>query len=193
MNIYIDCGVNEGSDIDCFRKLYNADEWRIIGFEPAPYCVDYLKKNKSAEWWKGIEFHQAGVSDHDGKETFYEGSWSKSGTLREDKKTYLNGKTTTVDVVDFAEFLSQFNKDDYIIVTMDMEGSEYDVLDHLVKSDKMQMINEIYVEFHTRKMKKDESKRELNLIHAMNKHIGKDNVYICEIQNHHQFKKLIKE
>ena len=192
MNIYIDCGVNKGNDVECFRRAHADEKWRIIGFEPAPFCIDYLKTKKDSSWWKGFEFHEAGVSDRNGKQTLHVGMHSVSSSLREDKKNGLSGKTVEVDVIDFAEFLDQFNKDDYIIVSMDMEGSEYDVLDHLIKSNKLQMINEIYVEFHTRKLRNDETQRESRLIEVMNETIGESNVYIFNGQNHDQFIKLVE-
>jgi len=192
MNIYIDCGVNKGSDINMFRKMYNEEEWRIIGFEPAPDCLKFLKTQKPEGWLDNIELIEAGVADRNGKMTFYEGKQTVSGSLRSDKTSYMRGTTVTVDVVDFAEFLDQFSEDDYIIVSMDIEGGEYDVIDHLIRTDKLKMINEIYVEYHTTKLKNNEKQREARLTEAMNEQIGKDNVYIMHQQNHAQFYKLIK-
>ena len=148
MNIYIDCGVHTGNDIDCFRQLYNTEQWRIIGFEPAPVCLKLLKEKRPAEWFQGIQLIEAAVSDHNGQETFYEGKFTVSGTLRRDKNKNLSKRTTTVEVIDFAEFLDQFDEEDYIIVSMDIEGAEYDVLDHLINTDKLKIINEMYIEYH---------------------------------------------
>ena len=43
-----------------------------------------------------------------------------------------------------------FSKDDYIVVKMDIEGSEFSVLDGLIRENMIEYINEIYVEFHER-------------------------------------------
>jgi len=41
-------------------------------------------------------------------------------------------------------------KNDYIVLKMDIETSEYYVLPHLIETGALEYINEIYVEFHLR-------------------------------------------
>ena len=50
--------------------------------------------------------------------------------------------------INFSEFLKQFNDDDYVILKLDVEGSEYDILDQLIETKLITKINELYVEFH---------------------------------------------
>ena len=55
------------------------------------------------------------------------------------------------------EFLKQFNDDDYVILKLDVEGSEYDILDQLIETKLITKINELYVEFHDGFFNRDSS------------------------------------
>jgi FkbM family methyltransferase len=55
-----------------------------------------------------------------------------------------------VDAFNFCNWLrDNFNHDDYILIKMDIEGSEYDVLEQCIKEDVLKIINCINVEFHS--------------------------------------------
>ena len=52
-------------------------------------------------------------------------------------------------MIDFSRWLSaNFSIRDYIIVKMDIEGAEYEVLEKMIRDGTLQMVNELYVEFH---------------------------------------------
>jgi FkbM family methyltransferase len=63
---------------------------------------------------------------------------------------YLDYKIS-VKSIDFIDFLKTVcSKDNYVAVKMDIEGSEFDILDKLMDEFDVSFINEIYVEFHER-------------------------------------------
>ena len=57
-----------------------------------------------------------------------------------------------VECVDFSDWLkNHFNRNDYIIVKMDVEGAEYAILSKMIRDDTIDFVNEFYIEFHTGK------------------------------------------
>merc|ERR1712113_416271 len=57
------------------------------------------------------------------------------------------GGNPAFDVADFLR--RRADVVDYVVVKMDIEGSEYDVLRHLLKEKVTNLIDELFVEFHT--------------------------------------------
>jgi hypothetical protein len=47
---------------------------------------------------------------------------------------------------------SYFDEDDFIIVKMNIEGAEYKVLNKMIRSKSINYINELFIEFHYKKM-----------------------------------------
>jgi FkbM family methyltransferase len=76
--------------------------------------------------------------------------WGDLGCTLLPEKTEKLDKENPINVkcIDFARFLNSFSDNDYIVVKLDIEGAEYDVLNHLIKTNTITKINELYVEFH---------------------------------------------
>jgi FkbM family methyltransferase len=76
--------------------------------------------------------------------------WGDLGcTLKPEKKEKLDlDNPIKVKCIDTSEFLKQFDNDNYIILKLDVEGSEYEILNHLIETGEINKINELYVEFH---------------------------------------------
>ena len=76
--------------------------------------------------------------------------WGDLGCTLLPEKTEKLDRENPVNVkcIDFAKFLNAFSDDDYIVVKLDIEGAEYDVLNHLMNTNTITKINELYVEFH---------------------------------------------
>lgn len=56
-----------------------------------------------------------------------------------------------VEVINFSSFLKKtVTIDDYVIIKMDVEGSEFAVLDKLIRDNSIDFVNDLYVEFHER-------------------------------------------
>lgn len=53
-----------------------------------------------------------------------------------------------VNAIDFSEFLLSFDKNDYIVVKLDIEGAEYEVIEHILNSGAINMVNELFIEWH---------------------------------------------
>jgi len=76
--------------------------------------------------------------------------WGDLGcTLKPEKKELLDiNNPIKVKCVDLSQFLKSFKDDEYIILKLDVEGAEYDILEHLIKEGTINKIKELYVEFH---------------------------------------------
>ncbi|MFH1619960.1 MAG: FkbM family methyltransferase, partial [bacterium] len=59
----------------------------------------------------------------------------------------------TVESINFGKWLQQnFKKEDYIIVSFDIEGAEYRVLDKMLRDRSVLYIDRLYVEFNNKTM-----------------------------------------
>jgi hypothetical protein len=55
-----------------------------------------------------------------------------------------------VESFDFSQWLeSNFSERDYIILSLDIEGAEYPILDKMFRDSTMKYVDRLYVEFHS--------------------------------------------
>lgn len=150
--VLISCGSNKGGEFIAWQKSKVYDpEVVIYAFEPEPRCFPYLEDVQKQV--PNINHIKKAVSIEDGTQTWNIGNLTVSGTLRADKVWGLTGKQVTVETVDFSNWLKEnISEDDYVMVTFDIEGSEYEVLEKMIADDTMKYINKMYVEFHGNKM-----------------------------------------
>ena len=74
-------------------------------------------------------------------------------------------KIAQVRCIDFSKWiLDKFNKDDYIILKLDIEGAEYDVLEKMIKDGSLEYINKLLIEWHNHKLINRDDERHNNLI-----------------------------
>ena len=65
-------------------------------------------------------------------------------------------------ILDFCDFLQKTCKEeDYVIIKMDIEGSEFYVLPQLIEKNLFHLINDMSVEFHERFFEPKSKYREL--------------------------------
>ena len=66
--------------------------------------------------------------------------------------------------INFSKFVSELPKDSNIICKMDIEGSEFPVLRHMIENNTITRIKEIYIEFHERFMPLESSETKQKLV-----------------------------
>lgn len=171
--ILISCGSNKGGEFLAFQKskIYSPD-FLIYAFEPEPRCFPYIEAVQQLV--PNITHIKKAVSTFDGVSRFNVGNLTVSGSLRDDKVWGLTGQTVIVETIDFSTWLKEnVTEDDYVVVTFDIEGSEYDVIEKMIADDTIKLIDKIYVEFHGNKLHADTQLREsiikLNLQSAFGK------------------------
>lgn len=174
---FIDCGGNKGQSIRKFKsqKKYKEKNYEIFSFEPNFDLIkDYAQKNPNdkimnyAVWVKNekINFY---LDRHDG-----DGSSVLVEKIHPDghKENDLNNPLV-VDAIDFSEWiLSNFKKEDYIILKMDIEGAEYAVLEKMIKDQSIKYIDELYIEWHYKKVNINEA-RHTKIKTSLEKYVTK--------------------
>ncbi len=183
--VFINAGANKGSDIKRFQELYG-DDWEIFAFEVEPQCFEHLEKYS-------VNIVKKAVSTKDGKDIFSKGVTTLSGTLRKDKDSKNMdpwGKTYEVETIDFSKWIKEnFSKDDEIIMSMDIEGSEYDVINKMIEDDTLSYINKLYIETHEYCLKDIDALDDIGFKQKLIKLMGK-NVYMFRYYQHEEFERL---
>lgn len=183
-NIFLDCGTHICEGLNQFyeRGIINKN-FEIHTFEANPECnISQRIKNiplniiphEVAVWVEDglLEFKQEnhkkydtgsttdGLSDKDG--------WASCVSSLDFTYPYGEkdwpGYETSVRSIDFSKFIDQFPQDSNIICKMDIEGSEFDVLRHMIKNGTITKISDLYVEFHERWMPNESTETKEKLV-----------------------------
>lgn len=182
--IFIDCGFNKGQSLDHFVNIvHDSDAYEIYCFEPDNRNFEHFEKYKDM---KNVTFSKSAVWTYDGEIKFYLGSTSPGSTLIKEKTT-ANIRSDNFDIVfciDLAKFIKQFNKEDYVILKLDIEGGEYKLLQHLIQEGATELLDDLFVEFHERKVRKSLSPNEHKDLVSNLKSMGFD---MCETAWEEQF------
>ena len=164
--LFCDLGANIGGSYLFFKKFYKKNVTFYL-FEPNLDCYKKLLKLRNSE--KKIHVKNVAASHFSGKCNFFRSSndkLSEGGSINEDflkdlRYTYQDKKEVTlIKTINFSNFLKnnsfKFNK---VIVKMDIEGSELDLIESLIKNHTINLINVLYVEFHSNYVKKSKFKK----------------------------------
>lgn len=137
-----------GEDISFDEKLINEYNCYIYAFDPTPKTKDFiLSKNVSTNFI----FKEYGLNSHDGEIPFYlplnpdHVSCSTSKVWGDNNKEI---ESIIVPMKKFSTIISELGHKKIEILKLDIEGSEYDVLDDILNSNVE--INQILIEFHHR-------------------------------------------
>lgn len=179
--IFIDGGANNGNSIQLFLdKFPNSEEFEIHSFECNPKLVHILQKKYS----KKSTIYPFAIYNIDSEKDFYTAE-DVSSTLRADKISggVDKNKFIKVKTLDLSKFIfDNFNKEDYIILKLDIEGAEYDVLPHLIETKAIEYIDELYGEYHHLKLK-DITKEEHDKLISDLESLGLKMKNWCAIEN----------
>ena len=160
--VYLDLGGNKGQGLRSFISMYGIDStWTVETFEPDPNCniekhiedLDFVKINKKAIWIHDgeVEFSQM-VNNTEGSSVeclMSEGSCSDSNSDSFRKHDNI----IKVECVDISSLLKKYNDFDFVLVKMDIEGSEFKVLRKILEDDTISNIKHLYVEWHQQYVK----------------------------------------
>lgn len=136
-----------GEDISFDKGLIEKYGCQVFGFDPTPKSIAFMEKNKI----DGFHFFPVGLSDSDGTLTFYlpqnpghvscttYNRWGYDETVI---------KPIDVPVKKFSTLVAELGHSRIDILKIDIEGSEYGVIDDIIKSDVE--IGQIMLEFHHR-------------------------------------------
>lgn len=141
--VIIDCGSNFGQSIIYFKMMY--PESKITCFEPDDQTFSFLKHNIESNGIKGVEMHKKAVASHDGTIDFYNIEDNQGSLIMSTiKERVPSGKKNIVEATRLSNYIDR----PINFLKMDIEGSELSVLKELVKSDKLQYIKQMVIEYH---------------------------------------------
>jgi FkbM family methyltransferase len=168
-NIFIDCGTHCFEGFEDFAKRYSIDSlWECYCFEANPftYTQSQVKYQELIKRNFNITYKQEAVSTINSEikincayagEDGYTNQGSNilnqppSVDIQYGGTFNYTSEQITTPTIDFAEFLFKIAKiEDRVIIKMDIEGSEFSVIDHLIAQNNLNLIDEIYIEFHER-------------------------------------------
>jgi len=139
--LILDCGSNIGMSILYFKSIY--PQARIIGFEPDPEIVSFLRENVERNRLEQVQLVQAALSRDGGKRTLYaDGKFGSSllGNLSgEAAQTWQRYEVACTRLRDYLTAPVDFLK-------MNIEGTEYEVLAD--SEDRLRQIREMVIEYH---------------------------------------------
>lgn len=165
--IFIDCGTHLFQGFDEFSTKFNIDNsWECYSFEanPITYSASKPRYEELLNEGYSLYHYNYAISDSDGEirvncDIAENGTGQASNTLEnrptEDKLWgyqlgYLEN-SPKVKAIDFVKFIQGiYTPGDYILIKIDIEGSEFKVLDSIVDRLGTSIISEMYVEFHER-------------------------------------------
>lgn len=131
----IDVGGYTGNFSDKILKLYNP---QLIILEPVKKYFKILKNKYSQN--KNVSIYDYGLSKSDSVQKIFLSNDGTSLFKRSDK-------TQSIRLIDSAKFFKKYNKVD--LVSINIEGAEYDVLDRLIDSGMIKRIKYLQVQFHS--------------------------------------------
>ena len=162
--IFIDLGFNKGQSVKFFYDLIpDSAEYEIHAFEPDP------SNFKSFENFNDVNFYKKAAWIRDGFVKFYLGSESFASTINSSKITNIKqDRFIETECLDICKFITDnFDKDDYIILKIDIEGAEYELLNHMLSNNCLEYINDLFVEFHLGKITNITSDQHNDLINKL--------------------------
>lgn len=155
--VFIDGGAHKGEAIEMLlEKRPDMDGCDIHFFEPNPDLIELLEEMGKKEEKYNIKVHHSAVWVDDNGVEFLESieRWNTLASTVVPSMKEIGGlkldrdNPQKVPSKNLMTFLDEFEDDDYIILKLDIEGSEYFVIDDLLRSKQLKKIDEIYIEWH---------------------------------------------
>ena len=143
----IDCGAHKGQEAEVLESL----GVYCVSFEPHPVYGPEL-----AERFKDSEFvvpHVAAVSTHYGGATLYESTQFDSGSTTNPAKIKTKDEGFKVATVRLADVLR--DEAPVFMLKLDIEGTEWEVLEDCLDEGVLKDVEHIYLEDHTNRMVDD--------------------------------------
>ncbi len=143
-HIFVDVGSATGQSIDAFKttKLYKKVPWEIYAIEPSKDVYNLIPKAPD------VTLIPKAAWLYDGQMEFFK--TTAAGKTRNSVyfKDSMNKEKVVWECMDFSRWLDRTSdKEDYVIVSMDIEGAEADILERMVKDGSIDLVDRINVEF----------------------------------------------
>jgi FkbM family methyltransferase len=135
-SIVFDVGGYQG---EWAKDIYNRYKSNIYIFEPVKDFYNDIKKNFSTI--DKIKVYEVGLGNKTENQTLY---------FEKDASSIFNntGKSFDVKIVNINEFIKENNISKIDLLKLNIEGSEYDLLDSLIENNNLLKIKNLQIQFH---------------------------------------------
>jgi len=165
--VLIDCGSHVGGFTEFFlENVPTAKDYEIHLFEPNPRFKDCYGEIKGT-------YHPEAVWIEDGEIDLALGTYKGlSSSVIAGKKRHINyNNKIKVKCIDFGKWIKEtFNKDDYIVLKMNMEGAEYEVLPKMFEDGSIEYIDLLFGELHKEKFTGRTHREDVFIMKNLRKH-----------------------
>jgi FkbM family methyltransferase len=151
--LLIDCGLGEDISFSV-SFLQRFPDASVIGIDPNPRSLAYCQKHCPG----GMEIINAALSTCSGETVVFhlprtvdklpKGADGVSGSLESSHEYVDGGERIVTRTVDFSELLARVGRDECAVLKLDVEGTEYELLEALIGDGKIQNAQQLLVEFH---------------------------------------------
>ena len=137
--LIIDVGSYIGEDLKKFSDKFKSN---IYGFEPSPKTFHHLKKKFTSQ---NISLFNFGFSRNE-RDAYLVNK--KLGSYIKNSRPKGNTEYEKVKLKKLSDFILKNNIKEISLVSMNIEGSEYDVLNDIIENNCIRKIKTLQVQFH---------------------------------------------
>lgn len=170
--LFVDCGSNLGQGYRFFKIFFPPRLHDAILIEPNPHCIEILKQKYSK--YNNVQFIEAAAwTNHSRLKLFGlvedergEQSSGASVISKHNESMYESNaeRALEVDAISLSDLIHEKAKShNQIIIKMDIESSEYEVLQDMIRTGAIQHVKHLFVEFHSDYFKDEEKKKHQQL------------------------------
>ena len=155
--VFIDGGAHKGEAIEVLLdKREDLKGCEAHFFEPNPDLIELLEGIATENDRYDIKIYHSALWIEDGEIDFIEsiGRWNTLASTVVPEMNEIWGlkldrdNPQTVKATSLSDFLDNFDEEDYIVMKLDVEGSEYALIEDLFETGKIHMIDELFLEWH---------------------------------------------
>lgn len=143
-----------GEDISFDKAVIKNNNCQVFGFDPTPKSINWIDKQNLSE---NFHFYKYGISNKNGFVDFFtpKNPNHVSGSITAHENVDVTNKVS-VEMKTLESIMQNLGHDHIDVLKMDIEGSEYDVIENILDSNLT--ITQILIEFHDRFFENGEQK-----------------------------------
>jgi FkbM family methyltransferase len=142
--VIFDCGANIGLATLFFKRLY--PKAVVHAFEADPSTADILSQNVKRNALQNVTVHNVLLSDHVGAVKFFLPEGTPGSLMMSAFSSRLVPEASEISVN--SARLSEYIDGPIDLLKLDVEGSEFVVMNDLIASGKISQIEQMMIEYH---------------------------------------------
>ena len=157
-----------GANIGVATKFFRSFDFEVVAIEPNPVASKAFSRRFQSD--SSVSLHIAAVSSSTRQNVplyLHRESrqnplkWSVASSLMRQKPNVDVNSSIPVSQIDIIEVLSEI--DGSPVIKMDIEGAEIEVLNHLIETKSIDVVDVLYVEFHSQYLSDAEEERVMEM------------------------------